>query len=150
MDVIDSLDPATRAALREHVARIKHDLGKYVAFQVRWVADDAPLDDRRAALATDLLATRRGPEGATDAETLWSGVRPGLVGAEALANGARVDLSADPAVTAIDASMAVIADVLAALRDARAGEDDVRRGTAAALRVAEACRDLHRRVTGAA
>ncbi len=101
-----------------------------------------------AALAADLLGTRRGPEGEKDAASLWKEVRKALVGEEPLANGATADLSADGAVLVVDAAIAEVASVLGALRDGTAGEDDVRLGTEAALRVAEACRDLHRRVLG--
>jgi hypothetical protein len=145
---MESLDPDTRASLGEHVARIKHDLGKYVAFQVRWVAPDADLAARRAALAQDLLATRRGPQGEVDAASLWAEVRRPLVGDEPLPNGARADLRGDPAVVLIDGAMAELQPLLAGLRDGSADEEAVRIGTEAALRVAEACRDLHRRVLG--
>lgn len=148
MDALRSLDPATRAALLEHVARVKHDLGKYVAFQIRWVAPDAPLPDRRAALAADLLATRRGPEGATDAVTLWREVRAPLLGEQDLSNGSRVDLSRDASVLAIEDAMANIEDLLDCVRGSAATEAQVARGILAAVRVSDSCRELHRRVAG--
>ena len=131
-------------ALVQHCARIKHDLGKYVAFQVRWVAADAPLAERCAALEADLKATRRGPDGTVDAPTLWRELRAPLVGDVALADGTTVDLSAEPLVATIDAAMATITAVISALDAGTVGDVDVDRGTDAAKTVAEACRELHR------
>jgi hypothetical protein len=145
---LDDLDPRTRGALGEYVARIKHDLGKYVAFRIRWVGSDAPLGERREAVAADLLSTRRGPEGERDAASLWREFRRALVGEEALPDGSRVDLSADPAVVEIDLALQRIAAITAALRDLSADEDRVRQGADAAFAIARACSDLHRRVRG--
>ena len=143
---LDQLDAPTLTALSEHVARIKHDLGKYVAFQIRWLGPDAAFEERRDALAADLLATKRGPEGEIDAAALWAHFRPALVGQEALGGDTRADLSGDPSVRAIDEAMATVAEVAAALREGRANEEDVHRGSEAALAVADACRELQRRV----
>jgi len=146
MDALDHLDPAARAGLAEHVSRLKHDLGKYVAFQIRWLPPDASLEDRRGALAADLLCTRRGPDGEQDATSLWRAFRAGLVGEQELGPGVRVDLSDDAAVRRIDAAMTEIDAVSALLRAGEADEGAVDRGMDAALRVAEAARDLFTRV----
>lgn len=148
MDVVSALDPAVRAALGEHTARLKHDLGKYVSLQARWLPPDASPDERRAALAADLLTTRRGPEGEVDAVALWRELRRPLVGEADLDGGGRADIAADPAVAAIDAAMVVLEGLVPALRAGTAADADVRRGAEAAATVAEACRDLHRRVRG--
>lgn len=126
---------------------MKHDLGKYVAFQSRWVAPDAPLAERRAALDADLRQTRRGPEGESDANTVWAQFRPGLVGESALADGSTVDLSADVDVIALDDAMRGVATAIAQLAADRAGEDEVRIGTDAAARAADAILRLHRRIS---
>ena len=55
--------------------RVRHDLGKYVTFSSRFLADDAPLAERRAALRDDLLRTRRGPAGEATAAEVWAGLR---------------------------------------------------------------------------
>lgn len=138
------MDPELRVAALEHAARVKHDLGKYVAFQLRWLPPDAPLADRVDALRADLLSTRRGPDGAVDAPTLWAELRAPLVGEVPLPGGAHVNLSNDPAVVAIDAAIAEIRDVVAGLDGADVAL--VEAGTRAALAVAEAARDLHRRL----
>jgi hypothetical protein len=129
-------------ALRDHAGRIKHDLGKYVAFQVRWLQEDAEPAAMREALCADLLATRRGPEGSVDALTLWSSFRQELVGGALLEGAFEVDLSEDPAFRDLDAAVSALEPFVAALR---AGESvDVSAARAAALAVAEACkRFLH-------
>lgn len=143
---MEALDDETLAALAGYLARVKHDLGKYVAFQLRWLPEGASLDDRRQALVADLAATRRGPEGTLDAATLWESLRPALVGEAPLPNGARVDLTGDARLTRIEAGMAVVREVLPSLRDGSADAPAVARGSAAALEVAEACRDWARDV----
>ena len=144
---LDSLEPVARAALGEHVTRVKHDLGKYVAFQVRALEPDAPFDLARDALIADVLATRRGPEGVRDAFSLWTELRPALVGDLPLSTSHRVDLREEPGFVEVDAGMAVIGALLGPLGEGAATEEQVRRGVAAALAVAEGCRELHRRVT---
>jgi len=145
MDAAEALDSQTREALAEYVARVKHDLGKYVSFQVRWLAPDAPVAERRAALLADLTATRRGPEGSWDAPSLWAALRPALVGEVTLPGGPRVDLSADPLVQRIDQAIAVIAEVVAVLGTDPVDERALDRGERAAREVSEACRELVRR-----
>ncbi len=134
--------PGVPTALTEYVARLKHDLGKYVAFQIRWLPEDAPLAERRRALESDLLATRRGPDGEVDAVTLWRSLRPALVGQAELAPGVRVDLSDHPALVRLEASMAAVAEVVSELRTGPPDEALVDRGQAAALEVAAAVKQL--------
>lgn len=117
-----------------HAAQIKHDLGKYIAFQIRWVDASAPLDERREALSADLLATRRGPEGTRDAVSVWAEIRGPVAG--------------EPESSEIDARMARIAALLPALADGSADEARVSEGFADALAVAELCRTMHRRLAG--
>ena len=141
-----ALDDDTREALAGHLVRLKHDLGKYVAFQLRWLPPEASLQDRREALAADLVATRRGPEGSLDAARVWAGLRPPLVGAAPLANGSRVDLSAEPCLQRIDAGIAVVRSALPTLADGTADAETLDRATGAALDIAEACRDWVRQM----
>lgn len=138
------LTPALRTSLAEHAARLKHDLGKYVALQQRWLDSQASNDEIWKALQADLLSTRRGPDGHQDAVAVWCEFSPELLGARPFPSGF-VNLSADPDVASIVQCMQVIAD----------GLDDLRSGTAhtvlqeqlkcAALEVAEACLRLARR-----
>jgi hypothetical protein len=145
MDAGDVLEPHTRDAVAEYVARVKHDLGKYVSFQVRWLGPEASVEDRRAALVADLTATRRGPEGSRDAASIWAALRPALVGEAPLPAGPTMDLSDDPLVQRIDEAIAVIAEVVSMLGEDPVDEAVVDRGEHAALAVSEACRDLVRR-----
>lgn len=138
--------PAARRVLVAHVARMKHDLGKYVALRQRWLGPDAPLEERLAALVDDLLATRRGPDGTLDALSVWGEFHPGLYGQAPLEEGCVVDLSSDPDVRAIDGAMAELARALPALREGVADEGLVDRACAAAREVAARCRALDRRL----
>lgn len=138
---IESVEGAPRAALREHLARLKHDLGKYVAFQQRWLGPDAGPESRRAALEADLLHTRRGPDGSVDALTVWADARPALVG-QAELGGATIDLSHDPDIARLDGAMRAIAPLVEALRAGRATDVALARGSALALEVSETCRRL--------
>lgn len=144
--LLDLLPLAARSALVAHVARLKHDLGKYVALRQRWLGAAAPLDERRAALADDLLSTRRGPEGTLDALSVWGEFRPALVGEAELPGGHRVDLTGDPDMDALDAGMVALADVVVALRAGDRSEDLVVRGSEASLVVSERCRALDKRL----
>ena len=62
----------------EHAARAKHDLGKYVAFQARWLGDDAEAGELLEALRQDVLATRRSDAETLSAPELWAQLRAPL------------------------------------------------------------------------
>jgi hypothetical protein len=145
MPSLDVLDPETRTALASLAGRLKHDLGRYVAMQARWLAPDADADTRRTALRDDLLATRRGPEGSVDALGVWTPYRDALLGRSELAAGVTVDLGHDPDVRRIVSGMATLGEIIAALRGGTLDDNGVDLGLAASTAVAEACRDLHRR-----
>ncbi len=138
------LAPDAGRAVVDHVGRIKHDLGKYVALQARWLGEEATLDQRRAAVRQDLLTTRRGPGGTRDAVSLWGQLRGPLVGEEPLDGGAVVDLSDDPGVRAVDASMTQI-EALVPLLTEQAPADIVDSARQAAFACGEAVRDLNHR-----
>lgn len=148
-DPVDRLDDAQLAAVLDHVSRLKHDLGKYVSLQVRWLAPDASSAERRDALAADLLSTRRGPDGEQDAASVWAEFRPGLVARAELAGGATADLTGAPELEALDAAMGRVERVAGLLRAGSASEDDIDDGEAAAREVADSCRTLFRRLRAA-
>lgn len=104
-DELDSLDPQSRARLLQHASRLKHDLGKYIALQQRWLPAEASRSDRLDALRSDLLHTRRGPDGSVDAHTVWTEFAPGLE-----------ELARDRDVVHMTTSMGVLATVIADLR----------------------------------
>src|SRR5688500_10380377 len=60
----------------EAASRARHDLGKYAAFEVRWIGVEAPIEDLRAALRADLLRT----QGDRDVAAVWATLRPPLSG----------------------------------------------------------------------
>lgn len=62
---------------RETMAALRHDLGKYVCFEARWLGEDAGAEALRDALRADLLRTRRGPTGEEPAAAIWARLRPG-------------------------------------------------------------------------
>lgn len=116
--------------LVEHVRRLRHDLGKYVSLQVRWLGDDPDPAALREALVQDLAHTRRGPDGSRTAPQVWAEFRSRLI--EALPGNARV--------YAIESAMVQIEALLphlGALDDAQ-----VDAGVAAGAEVSAACRAL--------
>lgn len=64
----------------EALAIARHDLGKYIAMNQRWLPDDPSTEMLREALRTDLLKTRSAPSGDEDALGLWQRLRPSLAG----------------------------------------------------------------------
>ena len=61
-------------------AAARHDLGKYIAFELRWVGEAASDADLLAALQADVLRTRSSRGETLDALAVWEGVKPGLQG----------------------------------------------------------------------
>lgn len=59
----------------------RHDLGKYICMNQRWLGDDASPAQRLEAVQADLLRTQSGPGGDVDAFTLWARLSPPLEGA---------------------------------------------------------------------
>lgn len=145
MPVLDELEADRRPAVLSLVTRLKHDLGKYVAFQARWLADDASEAERVQALRDDLLATRRGPEGSEDAVSVWTPYAEALTGTRPLDDGELVDLAADPDVQRLTLAMDRVRATLERLRAGAVPSAAVQEGLTAARDVAAACRDLHRR-----
>jgi hypothetical protein len=56
----------------------KHDLGKYIAFQSRWLPESATNQDWHQALQSDLLQTRKGPKGVESAVEIWASLEAGF------------------------------------------------------------------------
>ena len=135
------MDDATRVALAEHLDRVRHDLGRYVAFSVRGLEPGASFADRTDALRSDLLATRRAPSGVIDAPTLWAELRRPLVGDALLLGGVRVDLTGSAELSAVDLAMQGVTAACVALRGAPT-PDEVDRGIAAAYATSDAVRAL--------
>jgi hypothetical protein len=118
-------------SLLEAAARARHDLGKYICFQARWLEPGTPVDTLRDALRDDLLRTRRGPDGTQDAVAVWAELREAL---------------APAGVERVDALMATLADRAARLDtlDAAALAETVE----LARDVADELRAIHIRMRG--
>lgn len=118
--------------LADQVADLRHDLGKYITFEVRFVGLDADTEALRQAVKADLLATdKRGGE--TEAAwSVWGRLRPPA-------------LAEDPDVLAIDGLIAGL--------EALALDGLDRAGLLAAAEQAAAvqarCKSLSRRVGSA-
>ena len=89
----------------EWATRAKHDLGKYIAFQSRWLPPDASAEEWLGALESDLLHTRKGPNGSEGAVELWRSLR-----------GEQVGLESDPDFRKVELAMERIAEQLEGLR----------------------------------
>ena len=115
--------------LVEVLADLRHDLGKYVCFETRFVGIDAPEPSLREALVADLRRTRcrRLPSGEEQTETawaLWERLRP-------------PQLLDDPDVEEIDALIGQLKG-----SDLQAGIEILRRTAQCALQVSSVTRRL--------
>lgn len=120
-------------ALREAVALVRHDLGKYVCFEQRW-ANPADAASLRQALLADVATTRRSAAGARSAPELWAALRPRLASA-----GATPEQLAP-----LDEAVAVLASALPSLVDGTLTDDALPALAAAARSVADQLDALHR------
>lgn len=121
------LSPEALEELVEDLAELRHDLGKYIAFETRFVGDDGGTDDLRGALRQDLLQTHRRRGEVETAWALWARLRP-------------MQLAEEPEVAIIDRSLAELADI-----DLSGPRDSLLRAVSLARGVSEATRALHRR-----
>ena len=120
--------------LSEAAARARHDLGRYVALQTRFVGVDGEEADLLAALESDLLHTRRSPGATLGVAEVWAACRGDLE-------------PAGPALLApVDAVVAALADRAARLTTLDAV--GLRATAALALRCAEVVKELQRALAG--
>ncbi len=115
--------------LSEAAARARHDLGRYVALQTRFVGVEGDEADLRDALESDLVHTRRSPGADLGVAEVWAACRGDLA-------------PAGPAL------LAPVDEVVAALAE-RAGRlttldaSGLRATAALALRCADLVKELH-------
>ncbi|MFK7928075.1 MAG: hypothetical protein AB8H79_07785 [Myxococcota bacterium] len=138
MPALNDLDADELDAAAALAGRLKHDLGKYVAFGARWLDDAATAEQRKSALRDDLLQTRRGPDGTHDALAVWAPYRDALCD--------ELGLAEEPLVQTLVHAMQSLASVIDDLRRDALPADRVDPSLALARQVSDACRDLHRRV----
>ncbi|MDP6934059.1 MAG: hypothetical protein QGG40_14135 [Myxococcota bacterium] len=80
---LESVPSERLAELVEQLSVLRHDLGKYIGFEVRFVGEDPEVGVLRAALRSDLHRTRRDRRGSLSAWELWAQVRPHLLDGDA-------------------------------------------------------------------
>jgi hypothetical protein len=109
---LDAVPHTALPALRERLGVLRHDLGKYVVFQIGWLPPDPTDDDLREALLADLVRTRSGGGRIEAAPEIWARIEPGLVGREPLGDGSIVDLGDDLDLATIRVAIATIQRLL--------------------------------------
>lgn len=92
---LEALPIATLEGLLDRLGDLRHDLGKYIRFETRFVEDSGDVEALRAALRADLLSTRRRGDEVEAAAAVWARMRPG-------------ELDGDPDVLVIDEAMATL------------------------------------------
>ena len=140
-------DAVEQQELLEHVERLRHDLGKYIAFQLRWLRPEPSTEELRQALVADLAQTRRSATRVESGPQIWRRLRPTLVSEEPLPSGGHADLTGDPDLRAVDEAMVTIGELLPQLE--QAGPRQLRAAAAAASAVAAALSRLRGRLRGA-
>ncbi|MFZ5481872.1 MAG: hypothetical protein ACOZNI_34240 [Myxococcota bacterium] len=112
----------------EAALKARHDLGKYAAFQVRWIGPDAPVAELREALRADLLRT----QGDRDVAAVWRDLRGPLAGCD---------------VDDVDTIVATLAERAARLDSL--GEPELRETASLALSLGGRLKALVQRLTAA-
>lgn len=124
---VESLDDGGLRAIWPRLEDLRHDLGKYIAFETRFLGPSASEEDLRSALRSDLLATRRGSRGVESAAQIWTRLRP-------------VDLGDDPDVLKVEEALARLREA-----DLEVDLDGLRALAELAQQVRQATRSLHER-----
>lgn len=124
---VEELDEPGFRAVWPCFEDLRHDLGKYIAFETRFLGPEAAEAELRAALRADLYATRRSASGVEGADRIWTRLRP-----EALRD--------DPDVSAVDALMGQLKEV-----DLEVGLPGLRLVVERASQVRHLTRRLHER-----
>ena len=114
-------------ALVEQLVDIRHDLGKYITFEVRFLGADPQDEELREALKSDLYSTLRRGEHVLSAWDVWEKLRPDV-------------LEGDPDVVAIDEALLMLRGV-----DLDQQRADLWGAVETTRVVGEAARNLHRR-----
>jgi len=121
--------------LREAAAKAKHDLGKYIAFQTRWLPEDANHQDWTKALYSDLVQTRRGPNGVESAVAIWERIRSDFAA-----------LGKDDDVSGVDDAIAAIRELMPALEREEITPENAENLAQASREVAQRLAALHKRL----
>jgi hypothetical protein len=128
-------EPEMPMSLLEAAAAAKHDLGKYVAFQARWLPANASDQEWLEALQADVLHTRRSSDASQDAPSLWERLR-----------GPLIPLQGDSDLAAVDAAIAELQVILPRLAQGDLSSAELVRCSENARAVATHLAALHRRL----
>lgn len=113
----------------------KHDLGKYIAFQSRWLPPTATNQDWHQALRSDLLETRKGPKGTEGAVEIWEALSVNFT-----------KLSGDSDLQAVHVAMARIKVQLSGLKAGALADEALQALAEDAKAVASHLSALHKRL----
>ena len=86
---LEQLDHAAWIQIESTIRAIRHDLGKYICFEQRFIVSEGDSEELRRALVSDLYRTRRIGDDAEDCGQVWARIRP-------------AELDSDPDVKVID------------------------------------------------
>ena len=109
---------------------VRHDIGRYICFELRFVEDRSNVAELRRALRSDVLCTRKNGEQVESCLELWLRLRPSR-------------LDGDPDFVIIDTAIHDIMSV-----DLDGTIQDLHRACALAETIRDASRRLHARGTG--
>lgn len=96
MSLFDGLDAEALEDLSYELADLKHDLGKYMTLEVRFLGEGPDTEALRAALRADLLETDKRAGAVQPAWAVWARLKP-----------SRLD---DPDLAEVDAAIAALRD----------------------------------------
>lgn len=121
------------SALLEAAQDARHDLGKYICMNQRWLEEDAPHAQGVEALQADLLRTQSGPAGDRSAFELWMELGPPLHGS-------------GPEVSTVDAALGRLAAHRSAIEAGQVSAETLAACTADCKAIAAALKTLTRRL----
>ena len=76
---LEELDGRQLTEIEASLRSIRHDLGKYICFEQRFIVSDDDVEELRRALRSDLQKTRRSGDSSEDCYEVWSRIRPDIL-----------------------------------------------------------------------
>lgn len=132
--------------LVEWAKRLRHDLGKYITMQQRWLAPGASIEERYEALIADVVETRRSTQKVVDAFHIWAEFRSIFSGEVALSDGTAWNLLNDEDLVSIEMNLEILAGVLRGLSGGGRTPVLLKQGEEATRAISGACRSFSRRI----
>jgi hypothetical protein len=132
--------------LMEWGLRLRHDVGKYITMQQRWLGDEASVNARCEALLADVLQTRRREAETEDLFALWAEFEAVFGGRVCLGDGTRLDIVDDVDLMNIKSNVCLLEDVVRQLSSERPNPDLLERAEGATREISGACRSFSRRL----